>query len=553
MPETDSKSTASRNCHSDLASHSKEFSTSATDSSLGERTIRDLMGLLALPALWAGRGSEAVVQVMTEAAERLVPLTFSFVNARMHPEATPAHCIRVEGRDLSHREMQEWIDACASWSDQREADARVFVAETPQGEMRIVRFSMGYGRNEGQIWFGSLDRDFPSSEHLAYLRAATSLATNGLQTALANYEREEASRAKDEFLAMLGHELRNPLSPIVTALELLELKNDGELGEEHAIISRQVERVRRLVDDLLDVARITRRKISLDKTVVDLRRVLAEAVDDVRPLLDEHQHLLSTNFPAQEIHVLGDPARLNQVFTNLLTNAAKYTNPGGFISVGIGLEGEKVQISIKDNGTGISPRLLPRLFRLFEQGGSSIHRTEGGLGIGLALVKNFVELHGGSITVFSDGAGKGSEFSVMLPACDGAEPETEPASTGLDAPPSTARVLLVDDNQDALATLETYLQARGFDVTAASDPLQALELAEEFRPTVAVLDIGLPGMDGYELAARLKQACFPDPPRLLALTGYGQASDRERSEAAGFSSHLVKPVSLEKLVTAIAG
>lgn len=447
--------------------------------------------------------------------------------------------------------MAQWATATASWTNRREADAQVVLTDTPLGQMRVVRFSMGYGVYGGQIWFGSTDGDFPTTTHLAYMRAATALATTGLQTARARYEREEASRAKDEFLAMLGHELRNPLSPIVTALQVMELKNDTVLTHEHAVIKRQVGHLRRLVDDLLDVSRITRGKIELKQETLNLKTVLTSALEDVRPFMEERQHAVTTHFPDKEPWVYGDPTRLTQIFTNLLTNAAKYTDPGGAVSLHMRVEEDHVIAHVRDTGSGISPRLFPRLFTIFEQGTSTIDRAKGGLGIGLVIVKNLVELHGGSVTAYSQGIGQGSEFTVTLPRLK-ASINQSPAPTNVQpAAAPDERVLLVDDNIDALETLASYLSYQGYEVAAASDPIEALDVAKSFRPSIAILDIGLPIMDGYQLAGQLREA-FPQNLRLLALTGYGQTSDRTRSDAAGFEAHLVKPVGLAELMDAMA-
>lgn len=513
--------------------------------------IRDMMGLLALPAMWADRDGGTILQIMTEAIECIVPLRFSYVHVPLLPEQPPVDRLRIEGRDASGDEMAQWITATASWTHRREADAQAVLTDTPLGQMRVVRFSMGYGLYGGQIWFGSTDGDFPTTTHLAYMRAATSLATTGLQTARARYEREEASRAKDEFLAMLGHELRNPLSPIVTALQVMELKNNDVLTHEHAIIKRQVGHLRRLVDDLLDVSRITRGKIELKQEALNLKTVLTSALEDVRPVMEERHHSVTAHFPEKEPWIDGDPTRLTQIFTNLLTNAAKYTDPGGAISLHMRLEEDHVITHVRDNGSGLSPRLFPRLFTIFEQGTSTIDRAKGGLGIGLVIVKSLVELHGGTVTAFSQGIGEGSEFTVTLPRL---KTSIGRSPAPIDVQPTAApneRVLLVDDNIDALETLASYLTYQGYEVATANDPVQALEAARTFRPSIAILDIGLPIMDGYQLAGELRNE-FPQNLRLLALTGYGQTNDRTRSNAAGFEAHLVKPVGLADLMDAMA-
>ena len=424
---------------------------------------------------------------------------------------------------------------------------------TPLGELNTIRLDIGYGGVGGSIWYGSALAGFPSVVQLSFLRAAASLAATGLQGARISHDREEASRAKDEFLAMLGHELRNPLAPIVTALKIIELKNRQPPDREHAIIERQVGHLARLVDDLLDVARIARGKIELKKEIVDISTILTRSLESVSPLLEQRRHLLSVDLPRECAFVFGDATRLCQVFANLLINAAKFTEPSGAISLTARVMQGNLSVAVRDNGLGIDQALLPRVFSIFEQGKSTSNRSGGGLGIGLALVKSFVELHAGTVVAASDGRGHGSEFTVTLPLCDApatAAPPAEPAQ-GLPRQ-NAARVLIVDDNADALEMMKDLLQQASYAVATALDPVEALLVAGRFRPTVAILDIGLPVMNGYELAAELRVLMVAEPPRMIALTGYGQSSDKDRALAAGFHAHLVKPVGLDDLLGALA-
>lgn len=517
-----------------------------------EQGIRDLMGLLALPALWAGRDGDTVLQLMAEAVERIVPLRFSLAQALLPGRAQPVSQLRVDGAYRQGDALADWSAEIQAWNIGRHPDGRAYDAQTPLGRMRIVHLSLGYGRAGGKIWFGASSAGFPTVTQLALLRAAASLAATGLQAARADYEREQASRAKDEFLAMLGHELRNPLAPIVMALELIRFKGGDTFSREHQIIDRQAKHLSRLVDDLLDVTRITRGKIELKRMPAELGNLLSRAVEDTSALFAERRHRLSTKLHDGPLWVYGDAVRLTQVFTNLLTNAAKYTDPGGEIRVRMQLEGEHVVVTVEDNGSGISPELFPRLFNIFEQGVATIDRAKGGLGIGLALVKSFVELHEGTVTAHSAGTGRGSMFTVRLPLLRHAvdDPVDAPVQPG----PTTGalRVLVVDDNLDALASTTAYLSQRGHEVRQTSDPLEAVGLAERFRPQVAVLDIGLPVMDGYRLASELRRRIPAGSLRLVALTGYGQLKDLERSRAAGFDMHLVKPVSLQALDAALS-
>ena len=357
---------------------------------------------------------------------------------------------------------------------------------------------------------------------------------------------ENANRAKDEFLAMLGHELRNPLSPILTALQLMKLRGDTTSERERTVIERQVTHLTRLVDDLLDVSRIARGKVKLAMEGVAMADVVSRAIEIASPLLEQGAQTLSVDVPASGLTVFGDPARLAQVVSNLLTNASKYTPSNGRIDISAALEGTDVVLRVRDTGMGIPADVLPRIFDLFVQGRQSIDRSPGGLGLGLAIVQSLVERHGGQVAVHSDGPGLGSEFTVRLPAIT----TPEPAAGGAQPHPAEgghgrrAAVLVVDDNQDAATLLAEALRLLGHEVHVAHDGLDAIDVAAERTFDVAFLDIGLPVMDGYELAARLRALPSSSATRLIAVTGYGQQSDRERSAAAGFDEHLVKPIDL---------
>lgn len=362
-----------------------------------------------------------------------------------------------------------------------------------------------------------------------------------------------ASQAKDEFLAMLGHELRNPLSPIVTALQLMRMRGDGAHGRESEIIQRQVDHLVRLVDDLLDVSRVTRGKIELKVERVELARVTDKAVEMASLLVEQRRHQLQVEIePGLEWE--GDPVRLAQVVSNLLTNAARYTEPGGRLWLRARRDGlDAIEISVRDTGIGLAPEVREQVFELFFQGKRGIDRAEGGLGIGLALVKNIVELHGGSVQAHSAGRGLGSEFVVRLPqrsaALVQAPAQPLPALVPAAAP---QRVLLVDDNADGADTLGRLLRAHGHTVEVYHEPVSALAALDRFSPTVALLDIGLPVLDGYQLAARIRALPAGQGCRLVALSGYGQAADHARSQAAGFERHLVKPVDPDEAARVVA-
>lgn len=354
---------------------------------------------------------------------------------------------------------------------------------------------------------------------------------------------EAASRAKDEFFAMLGHELRNPLAPILSALELIGQQAGTAFERERSVISRQVDHLSRLVDDLLDVSRIAGGKVELKRAPVELARVVDEALEPCRILFTQRRHQLELDVAAGLL-VHADSTRLVQVVSNLLTNAAKYTPPGGRVTVRGQGQGDQVELVVKDSGIGISPEILPRVFDLFVQEPQAIDRAQGGLGLGLAIVRGLVEQHGGTVAAHSDGIGRGAEVTVRLPALSAEAARQEPSAAGARVSASRAplRVLIVDDNEDAADMLAEMLSRRGYLARSAHDPGAALRLAAELLPDVAFLDIGLPGMTGYELAARLRQLPGLAAVELVALTGYGQESDRQRAKEAGFHHHLVKPV-----------
>ncbi|MBV9121955.1 MAG: response regulator, partial [Planctomycetes bacterium] len=367
--------------------------------------------------------------------------------------------------------------------------------------------------------------------------------------------REEARR-KDEFLAMLAHELRNPLAPIRNSAQVLRLlgQADPNLQRASDMIERQVAHLARMVDDLLDVSRITRGKVQLQKEPVELAPVLARAVETTRPLLDARRQELTVTLPPDPVVVEGDTTRLAQVVSNLLNNAAKYSEEGGHIRLTLERGLAQAVIRVRDHGLGIPADLLPRVFDLFTQGDRSLARSEGGLGIGLTLVKNLVEMHGGTVEAFSEGPGRGSEFVVLLPRLErgrGRRPgrEAEPARV----PTASRRVLVVDDNPDAAESLALLLRVEGHEVRTAHDGPAALKAATEFQPEVIFLDIGLPRVSGYEVARQLREQLGLKKVLLVAVTGYGQEEDRRRSREAGFDAHLTKPADPAALHELLAG
>jgi PAS domain S-box-containing protein len=365
----------------------------------------------------------------------------------------------------------------------------------------------------------------------------------------AEEELKEADRRKDEFLAMLAHELRNPLAPVCNALQILKLPGlpEQEMQEARDVIGRQVGQLSRLVDDLLDVSRITRGKITLRMVPVELTAVLARAVETSRPLIEANRHTFTLCSTPEPVWVLADPTRLEQVFTNLLNNSAKYTERGGSIRLTAERQEDDVLVRVRDTGFGIPAHVLPHVFELFAQADRTLDRSQGGLGIGLTLVKTLVELHGGTVTAHSEGPGQGSEFVVRLPISREAAGPGDAGEEGpLPAPSKVAtplRILVVDDNRDLVESLAILLRLWGHEVRTAHDGLSGLKAARSYRPQVVFLDIGLPGLDGYELARRLR-AEVGGGMKLIAVTGYGQEEDRRRALEAGFDAHLVKPADL---------
>jgi signal transduction histidine kinase len=369
---------------------------------------------------------------------------------------------------------------------------------------------------------------------------------------------KEADRHKDEFLAMLAHELRNPLAPIRNAVEIMRRSalSDPQLIWSRDVIERQVKHLSRLVDDLLDVSRITRGNINLNREPVACTLIVSRAIETIQPLLTEQRHELILELHDEGLEVEGDLTRLTQVLGNLLNNAAKYTDPGGRIILALRRADREVEISVRDTGIGIPPELLPRLFNLFTQVDAAAHRSQGGLGIGLALVRQLVEMHGGRVSALSDGPNKGSEFVIRLPLREALTRETVNGSAALGPVVVEARrghrILLADDNRDALDSLATLLQCDGHEVHTAADGAEALALAAVCRPDVMLLDIGMPKLDGYEVARRVRAEPWGKGTVLIALTGWGQDEDRRRSREVGFDNHLVKPLDPDKLSAMLA-
>jgi signal transduction histidine kinase len=402
------------------------------------------------------------------------------------------------------------------------------------------------GRNMGLVQlFDKADGPFTEGDEAILVQIAQTAGV-AVENARLYQELREDDRRKDEFLAMLAHELRNPLAAIDGAVQVAEGAGaDEQLAWAREVIGRQTKQLSRLIDDLLDVSRITQGKIRLRKGPLDLAAAVAGSVESVRPQVDARRHTLEVDVGPVPLPVEADPSRLEQVLGNLLTNAAKYTPDGGRIRLSARREGGEVVVEVEDNGVGIDPEMLPRIFDAFTQVEQTIDRSQGGLGLGLTLVRRLVELHGGSIAARSEGPGRGSTFTVRLPAADRDAASRRPGREGpasRDPSRPRPRVLVVDDSADTARAMVRLLGAQGFDVRVAHDGRAAVDAARDHRPDVILLDIGLPGMNGYEVARAVRRDPDLAGVTLIAISGYGQDHDRRRSADAGFDHHLVKPV-----------
>jgi PAS domain S-box-containing protein len=395
--------------------------------------------------------------------------------------------------------------------------------------------------------------DLAAAEDLAH-RAGTAI-----ENAQLYLELRQADRRKDEFLATLAHELRNPLAPIRNALQVMGMDGVDRRGleESRAMIERQVVQMVRLVDDLLDMNRITRNKLELRRERVVLSAVIASAVETSKPLIELLKHRLEVRLPPEPISLIADGTRLSQIFSNLLNNSAKYTNPGGTIEISAAMEGDDVSVRVRDNGIGIPKESLAELFEMFSQVDRNLERAQGGLGIGLTLVRRLVEMHGGTVEAHSEGLGKGSVFTVKLPlsqpATGGSNAELEifPAAIG-HSPSSARRILVVDDNKDSAISLGMLLTLMGNVTRTAHDGLEAFDVASEFRPDLVLLDIGMPKLNGYDTCRKMRAEEWAKGITIVALTGWGQEEDRRRSAEAGFDHHMIKPVDPEALQRLLA-
>lgn len=513
--------------------------------------LRDLLAVHALPAVLSGKPPVELVQLLASTLEHLLGLDACYVHAPLGRDVPAATALRVQGAILPDT---------TSWSGFLRTDGAGLASETvvsseatPIGTLQMVRVTISYAGQAGLMFLGSRDGSFPDPQTAVVIRAAASLAGNALATATALRDRDEALRAKDEFLAMLGHELRNPLAPITSILAVLRIRNGGTLSAEHQIIERQVKHLTGLVDDLLDIAKVARGKVEIHPVELDTFTLVAQAIEMSRPLIEQRQHELTIAVPATGLHVRADPRRMAQVLSNLLINAAKYTPEGGRIYLWARGDGPDVLIGVRDNGIGIDSELLPHVFEMFYQVQGA--RDRSGLGLGLALVKALVSLHGGTVAAASAGPGLGSEFIVRLPLVTSHGSAARGPAVTSDVSASAMRperILLVDDNKDAASTLAELLRLAGHEALVAHDAAEALHVCERFGPSVAILDIGLPGISGYELAGLVRQQMGVNCPRLIALSGFSQQADIALSLEAGFETHLAKPVEPDRLLSVIA-
>jgi signal transduction histidine kinase/DNA-binding response OmpR family regulator len=462
--------------------------------------------------------------------------------------------IRDARPELVERVTDEWLVASA----RDEEHLKIARKLAPTSIMVVPLIARGHAFGVITLALVQPQRRYTHSD-LALAEDLARRAAAAIDNARLFREVQDAGRTKDEFLAMLAHELRNPLAAISSAIFAINQSGSADPRTAHfrSVVERQTLHLSRLVDDLLDVSRITQGKIELRRQKVDLKAVIHQALDATRPLIEARDHHLRVELPDEPMYLHADPTRLEQVLANLLNNAAKYTEPGGYISLTADIRDGEAWVCVRDSGVGISPELLPRVFELFTQSDRTLDRSQGGLGIGLALVRNLIQLHGGDVTAYSQGPGTGSEFAIRLPLqhqstrSEGEERRLK-AHRRLTGNPH--RILIVEDNRDAAETLCEILEAWNYEVRTASDGPSGLQAARDFHPDVVLLDIGLPLMDGYQVARTLRDE-GDDETLLVALTGYGHEEDRRRSREAGFDLHLTKPVSppdLRELLTGTA-
>jgi signal transduction histidine kinase/CheY-like chemotaxis protein len=496
-----------------------------------EHCIRDLAALNALPSMCVGRTPDEALDVVISALPTALSCELVYLKL---PGTPPRERAQFCGAALTESQLDEL--RTVSEGDGDGVDAQVFLAD---GRVWCLEAEIPMGAERGQLVAGRNTPLDPQTD-----RVLVRTAANVVGTILASAYVLDAARRKDDFLAMLGHELRNPLAPIMIAVELLG--RHPEISRERNIIDRHSRHLARLVDDLLDISRVTRGHVELRRERVALQSILERAVEVAAPLVTRNRHRLVVA-DAGDIVLAGDPVRLAQIFGNLLTNAAKFTPAGGEIEVTIDRAPGRVIVSVRDNGCGIARDQLARIFEPFVQADRERDALQGGLGLGLAIVSNLAARHGGSITAHSEGRGRGAVFTVDLPTTTQVETVAEVPRRDPTRSRGDLRVLVVDDNVDVAELLSEALQIEGFQTAVAHDARDALGRWHSFHPHAGVLDVGLPDIDGYELAKTLRSE-YGSGAILIAATGYGQPNDRVRAAEAGFDVHLVKPVSVRDLI-----
>ena len=498
------------------------------------RCIRDQSALTALPSLCIGRTPEETLAILIDALPTALECDLVYF---LLPGQPPQERAALHRAAPSPAELEE-IRA-VSTSDGDGSTAEVFIGGK---KLWCIETEVPLGSQRGRLLAGRHEPLDPETDRVLIRTAA-----NLLGTIVEGANVLEVARRKDDFLAMLGHELRNPLAPIVTAVDLLKF-NDA-VKRERDVIERHTHHLVRIVDDLLDISRVTRGHIELRREPVPLSSVLQRAVEIATPLVMRHRHHLEVD-QTQDAMLQGDAIRLAQIFGNLLTNAAKFTPPGGKIAVLVTKTSERVRVTVRDNGVGIARDQLQRIFEPFVQADRARDVLQGGLGLGLAIVRNLVERHHGAITVESEGKGKGTAFTVDLPVVKVVETQRGQVGPRPSELRSNVRVLVVDDNPDIRDLLSEALQSQGFQTVVASAGRDAIDHWKRFQPHAGVLDVGLPDLDGYEVARTIRTE-LGSQSLLIAVTGYGQPTDRQRSSSAGFDCHFVKPVSVAELVSVL--
>jgi signal transduction histidine kinase/CheY-like chemotaxis protein len=524
-----------------------------------DRKLRDIVALSTLPAMWLGADTPRVAESLAAALFSTIQPEVVFVALREHAHQAPVRVAQLDRYRTDDALAASLAPLVADWAREHNPDEFLPFSHPALGApVQIAARALGFGGVHGVIAAG-FRRPPDPTQHMMLAIGATQAAIavqnatllHSLRDSIAERERmegvlREADRRKDEFIATLSHELRNPLAPLASSVQMLRLMSaqNPHLRAVHAVMERQMTQLVRLVDDLLEISRISTGTLELRRQPEDLVAVIRTALETSDPVIRNGAHEVRLSLPPEPLVVHGDRVRLAQILTNLLNNAAKYTPRGGVISVRAVAENGQAVVSVRDNGAGIQAALMGRLFEMFSRGDSNGSAAPG-LGVGLALARRLVELHGGSISARSDGAGQGSQFEVRLPltGASAAEPERATASADL----AGQQILLIDDNVDAAESLAAVLRVLGAEVRVANDGRAALAAFRAAAPRVVVLDIGMPGMDGYEVAREIRRTEAGRRTRIIALTGWGQEEDRRRAHDVGIDHHLTKPADVDVL------